>query len=75
MSSRACCFDDAPPVPRERRGATLAHEGVGVLSLREGRDADAELVPQQLVAGAERGAEAGVVRVVQQNHVRRGALQ
>ena len=51
------------------------HQRVGVFALAQCRHADPQPVAQQLVAGAEGGAQAGFVGVVQQDHVGRVAAQ
>jgi hypothetical protein len=55
----------------ETTRAVRAHEGVGVLALRQGDDLHRCALPEKLVAGSERRLQAGLVRVVQQIDVAR----
>ena len=59
----------------QRRGAALPHQRVGILSLRHRRHPDPDTVSEQLVPGAEGGAEAGGITVVEQGRRRREPAQ
>src|SRR2546422_1245316 len=54
---------------------TLFRSRVGIFPFGQRRNADAQLVAQQLVTRPKRGAQTGIVRVVEQNHMRRMALE
>ena len=51
----------------ERGGAAAPHERVGILAGGHGGDSHPDAVAEQLVAGAEGGAEPGLIAVVEQH--------
>ena len=59
----------------ERGGAAPADERVGILAGGHRGDTDPDAVAEQLVAGAEGGAEAGLVAVVEQDRGGREAAE
>ncbi len=50
----------------ERGGAARLHQRVGIFARRQRGDPHPDAVAQQLVAGAEGGAEPGLIAVVEQ---------